>query len=37
MGDRESRVVSDLNSHYLSDEAMRDIARLGINFATVAR
>jgi hypothetical protein len=30
MGDRERRVVSDLNTTYLSAEAMADIDRLGI-------
>jgi hypothetical protein len=30
VGDREHRVVSDLNTTYLSAEAMADIERLGI-------
>lgn len=30
MGDREQRIVSDLNSTYLSAEAMADIERLEI-------
>jgi len=30
MGDRERRIVSDLNTTYLSAEAMVDIERLGI-------
>ena len=33
MRDRESRVVSDLNSTYLSDDALVDIERLGIELA----
>ena len=30
MDDRERRVVTDLNTSYLSDEALGDIERLGI-------
>ncbi len=30
MGDRERRIVSDLNTTYLSAEAVADIERLGI-------
>jgi len=33
VGDRERRVVSDLNTSYLSAEAMADIERLGIELA----
>jgi hypothetical protein len=33
VGDRERRVVSDLNTSYLSAEAMADIERLGILLA----
>jgi hypothetical protein len=33
MGDRELRIVSDLNTTYLSAEALADIERLGIELA----
>ena len=33
MSDRERRIVSDLNTSYLSAEAMADIERLGIELA----
>jgi len=33
VGDREGRVVSDLNTTYLSQEALADIERLGIELA----
>jgi hypothetical protein len=33
MSDRDRRVVSDLNTSYLSAEAMADIERLGIELA----
>jgi hypothetical protein len=35
MIERERRVVSDLNTSYLSAEAMADIERLGIELAEV--
>jgi hypothetical protein len=37
MSDRERRVVSDLNTSYLSAEAMADIERLGIELTEGAR
>jgi hypothetical protein len=33
MGDRDHRVVSDLNTTYLDKQAMTDIERLGIELA----
>jgi hypothetical protein len=33
MNDRDGRVVSDLNTTYLSDEALADVERLGITLA----
>ncbi len=37
MDDRERRIVSDMNTNYLSAQAMADIERLGVELTEGAR